>query len=374
MNHTNRRVLVIGGGIGGLAAAVAFGRRGIPVDLVELKGDNTVTGIGIIQPTNALRALDALGLAQACLDGGFAYYRYDYTDASGKVLNSSEGPRAAPHLPPFNGIRRGLLQEILFDAAQGSGASIRMGTTVADWDPQDDGVRVRFSDGRHATYDLVVAADGIYSPCRKALFGALGQPRATGQSVWRVPLPRPADMDAGVMMLGPRCKAGFIPLSQDLMYLLLVTEEDPAAHLPAEALHHLLLERLQPFGGLLDRVRGSIAPDTEIVYRPLEVVLLPAPWHSGRVVLIGDAAHASTPHLGQGAAMAIEDAVVLAELAAEGLPGDRIGPAFIARRHARAAFIQSSSINIGEYEMGRLPDLDLFGLLREVRARVVDPI
>ena len=374
MNLKKLRVLVVGGGIGGLAAAVAFGRHDIPVDLVELKDDNSVTGIGIIQPTNALRALDTMGLAQACLDGGFAYHRYDYTNASGQVLNASEGPRAAPHLPPFNGIRRGLLQQILVDAAHRSGADIRMGTTVTGWDLRDDAVGVRFSDGRQATYDLVVAADGIYSPTRQALFGSLGQPRATGQSVWRVPLPRPADMDAGMMMLGPRCKAGFIPLSPDLMYLLLVTEEDPTVHVAAEALHGLLLERLQPFGGLLDRVRDSITPDTEIVYRPLEVVQLPAPWHRGRVVLIGDAAHASTPHLGQGAAMAIEDAVVLAELAGQGLAGDRIGPAFIERRHARAAFIQSSSINIGEHEMGRLPDLNLFELLRNVRARVVEPI
>src|SRR5205823_3724093 len=158
------------------------------------------------------------------------------------------------------------------------------------------------------------------------------------------------------------------------MYLLLVTEEDPQKFISRDELCAALLQRLAGFGGLVDKSRASLTRDADIVYRPLEVVMLPAPWSQGRIVLIGDASHASTPHLGQGAAMAIEDAVVLAELVAKGVPGDRLGAAWEERRVERASFIQNASMAIGNYEMRKLPDLDLFGLHSQVRARVVQAI
>jgi 2-polyprenyl-6-methoxyphenol hydroxylase-like FAD-dependent oxidoreductase len=111
-----------------------------------------------------------------------------------------------------------------------------------------------------------------------------------------------------------------------------------------------------------------------VVYRPLEVVMLPAPWHTGRVVFIGDASHASTPHLGQGAAMAVEDAVVLGELVAASTPVETLGDAFMARRYARATHIQNASFAIGEYEQGRLPDFDLLAVLRDARACAAEAI
>jgi 2-polyprenyl-6-methoxyphenol hydroxylase-like FAD-dependent oxidoreductase len=113
--------------------------------------------------------------------------------------------------------------------------------------------------------------------------------------------------------------------------------------------------------------REHIHPQSEVVYRPLEIVVLPPPWYQGRVILIGDAAHASTPHLGQGAAMAVEDAVVLGELVAK-VPLANLGEAYMARRYERAKRIQGASIAIGEYELGKQPDLDLPDVLRQARA------
>jgi 2-polyprenyl-6-methoxyphenol hydroxylase-like FAD-dependent oxidoreductase len=374
MSAAGLKVLVIGGGIGGLAAATALCQAGVRVDLVELKAEWGRSGVGIIQPSNALRALDSIGVARKCLAVGHPYDRYDYMDAGGKILSAAPGLKAVPDFPAFNGIVRGELHDILLAAAQSAGASIRMGTSVASHAQDADGVDLVFTDGRRGRYDFVVAADGIYSPMRERLFGGAVRARLTGQCVWRLTMPRPAPFTQGVMMVGAHRKAGFIPIGREAMYLLLVTEEPEGTHFTHEQLAPALLDRLQEFGGLVDEVRQYIVPGADIVYRPMEVVMLPAPWHVGRIVLIGDAAHASTPHLGQGAAMAIEDAVVFAELLRSGTPADEVGPAYMARRYERACQIQNASLAIGEYELGRRPDLDLFATLAQARARAIQPI
>lgn len=368
------RVLVVGGGIGGLATAMALRRAGCQVDLVELQNHWQQSGVGIIQPANALRALDSLGLAQACLAAGFAYEGYDYFDAQGTLIHAMPSPRVAPHLPAHNGILRSRLHEILLVAARESGADLRAGTTWTELTPKADAVEVDFSDGRRETYDLVIAADGIYSPLRARLFGTQYAPQTTGQSVWRLTMPRPADMTRGVMMSAENRKAGYIPLSQELMYLLLVTQETPGRQFSREELPNALRERLEGFGGLVAATRHHVTDDCDVVYRPLEVVMLPPPWHAGRVVFIGDASHASTPHLGQGAAMAVEDAIVLGELVRGATPVSSLGEAFTARRYARATHIQNASFAIGEYEQGRRPELDLIALLRDARACAAEAI
>lgn len=375
MTHSKvSKVLIVGGGIGGLMAVTVLRRAGCEVDLVEAKADWQQAGVGIIQPANALRALDSVGLAQACLDAGFAYDGYDYLDAQGKLLHAGPSPKVAAHLPPNNGILRSRLHEILLAAARASGASLRSGLTWSSMREDAEGVDVEFTDGSAGRYGLVIGADGIYSPLREKLFGLAYAPQTTGQSVWRLTMQRPAHMRRGVMQSAPNRKAGYIPLSQDLMYLLLVTQESPDRQMTREELPALLRERLQGFGGLVAETMTQITDDCEVVYRPLEIVRLPSPWYVGRTILIGDAAHASTPHLGQGAAMAIEDAVVLAELVAAGLAGEALGQAYMKRRFARASEIQEASIQIGEYEQGRAPGLDLQALLARTRACAAEAI
>jgi 2-polyprenyl-6-methoxyphenol hydroxylase-like FAD-dependent oxidoreductase len=366
-------VLVAGGGIGGLTAAAALGQAGCRVDLLEDKPAWGASGVGIIQPGNALRALDSIGVAQQCLAAGHPYDRYRYTDAQGRLLNEAPGMRASPHLPPYNGIVRGRLHDILLAAAREAGAQIRMGTRITGFEQDASGVTVNASDGRASRHDLVVVAEGIHSPTRDRLFGPQARPRLTGQSVWRLTMPKPAHVTQGVMMVGRQRKAGFIPLGPDTMYLLSVSIEPAGMRFKPDELAPALLERLAEFGGLVDEVRPCITRDAGIVFRELEVVHVPPPWHQGRVVLIGDAAHASTPHLGQGAAMAVEDAVVLAELVRTGIPLAELGNAWMERRYRRASRIQEASIAIGQFEQGQRPDLDLFATLQEARALAASP-
>ena len=182
----------------------------------------------------------------------------------------------------------------------------------------DDGVTVTFSNGRSASYDLVVGADGIRSRMRQLLFGDAFEPTYTGHGVWRFTTSRPEALNYQAMYLGVGVKAGLIPLTPDTMYLLLVTNEPGNPWMASDRLHALLADRLASFGGMVAAARERLSDPKDVVYVPIEEVTVPPPWHVGRVVLIGDAAHASSPHIAQGAAMAVEDAVVLAELAAEG--------------------------------------------------------
>jgi 2-polyprenyl-6-methoxyphenol hydroxylase-like FAD-dependent oxidoreductase len=223
---------------------------------------------------------------------------------------------------------------------------------VSDLRDDNGAVEVTLSDGREEEYDLVVAFDGINSAQRTRLFGAEYQPVYTGYGVWRVTVPRPAELDYTALYQAPGAKAGHIPLSQELMYLLLVHPEPHHARFDKAQHVDMLRERLAPFEGVVGDIREGLKDSDDVVYSPLSEVMLPAPWHRGRVLLCGDAAHACTPHITQGAAMALEDAVVLPEeLARSERPLEERLRAFGERRYPRAKFVQDVSRGILNSEM-----------------------
>ena len=234
------------------------------------------------------------------------------------------------------------------------------------------------TDGSSGRYDVVVGADGLNSLVRRFVFPDAPTPEYTGQVVWRVNVPRPADLDRIDMFVGTNGKAGFVPLAPDLMYVLLienVAEEDIAV--PADRLAATMRERLAEFGGPVAEVRDTyITDDAEVVYRPVESLLVPAPWYRGRVVIIGDAAHATSPHVGQGAAMAIEDAVVLVQ---ETTADQSLGAAlssFMERRFERARLIWQISRQIGQWELDHTPppEADFVGLTQQSIHATAAPI
>lgn len=346
------KVLVIGGGIGGLVAARALRLKGIEVDLVEKEPGWTVYGVGIIQPNNALRALDRVGLAKACLDNGGAFIGWRVHDAAGNALIEPDDNRAAaPHLPANNGITRPRLHEILVEGALETGTHIRLGTTATALDDDGDGVDVNFSDGTSGRYDLVIGYDGAFSATRKKLFGEKYTPQFTGQGVWRYNLPRPANMDTGGVYFGPDTKVGLVPLSPTLMYIFVVTAEKDGTWYDGPGLADELRSRLTGYSGLVEDLREQIVDPTEVVYRPMINGLVEGPWHRGRILLAGDAAHTTTPHLAQGAAMAIEDAVLLADLLGEKHALEDALSEFMNRRFDRVKFVVDSSMQLAAWEL-----------------------
>lgn len=343
-----KNVLIVGGGIGGLTAAIAFAKHGIHADIVEIKAEPSVYGVGIIQPGNALRALDALGLMQACLAAGFPIEKYRYFDAQEHLLATLDLMRIVdPNTPATNMIPRPALHRILMDAAQSAGVSMRFGLTLKSVAFDSQAADVELSDGTRARYDLVVGADGIRSHVRGLLFGDI-KPQFTGHGVWRFTTQRPPELDFQAMYMGVGLKAGLVPLTPDTMYLLLVTNEPENRWMQPDRLHDLLRDYLAPFGGMVAEARERLTDPKDVVYVPIEEIELAPPWHKGRAVLIGDAAHASSPHIAQGAAMAIEDAVVLAEIAAvSGGEVEAMLDAFEKRRYPRCKFVQELSRKVG---------------------------
>ncbi|MFM0620415.1 FAD-dependent monooxygenase, partial [Paraburkholderia nemoris] len=175
-----KKVLVVGGGIGGLTCAVALAARGIMAEVIEAKPAHQTVGVGIIQPGNALRALKSLGLMQACLDAGFQTDDYVYFDAHENELARLKMSRiAAPNVPAVNFLPRPALHQILDAATRKSGSIVRMGITVSRMVEDEAGIDVSFSDGTEGRYDLVVGADGIRSAARAMLFGYAIDPQYT---------------------------------------------------------------------------------------------------------------------------------------------------------------------------------------------------
>src|SRR5271155_2719072 len=163
------RVLIVGAGIGGLAAAIALRERGIAVDVVEL--ETRVLGLGITLTGTTLRALDMVGLADGAARQGFGFDFFLVSNGAGKLQAKNPLPPARPGLPAAVGIKRPLFAKLMTEAAEAKGASIRYGLTVEAISQNDAAVSVRFTDGSRGNYDLMIGADGVFSSIRKRVFG-----------------------------------------------------------------------------------------------------------------------------------------------------------------------------------------------------------
>ena len=370
-----KKVLIVGGGIGGLCAAIALRRQAIEVDLVELKTQWTVYGVGIIQQSNVVREMAKLGVLDGYLDAAYAFEDVTINTTAGEQLARIPGQRlAGPEYPANVGISRLALHQVLSETTIALGASIRLGLSVQTLEQVDDGVDVLLTDGSRDCYDLVVGADGLYSRIRGLLFGEQYRPRFTGQSVWRYNFPRAAGIDHLATFQGPAGNAGLVPLGRDQMYLFVTSHEPANPRMDAATLATQMRQRLSGFTGLIGELREQILDSDQVVYKPLEVVFVSEPWYRGRVVLIGDAVHATTPHLGQGAGMAIEDAVVLGEeLVADGSVEQQL-ERFMARRYERCKFISESSVLAGDKEMTHDSGFDRIGLVRRMLEVTAEPI
>jgi 2-polyprenyl-6-methoxyphenol hydroxylase-like FAD-dependent oxidoreductase len=231
------------------------------------------------------------------------------------------------------------LHEILIEAAENVGVHIHLGLSWKSFEQETDTVTVTYTDGSTGTYDLVVAADGIRSGVRRHLFGRRFDPVDTGYACWRMAVLRPKHLTHSEYFNGETVKATVIHLSQDLMYLLVVEQVRPGEEPDRGRMPEQLRNRLTGFGGLIGEIRDSIDADSDIHWAPLQEVQLPAPWYRGRIVISGDAAHAVLPHLAQGAGMAMEDALVLADELDKHPAVPTALEAFMARREPRVKFV-----------------------------------
>ena len=344
--------LVIGGGVGGMSAALALARRGVEVQLADADPQWRSYGAGISVTGLSLRAFDDLGILDEVREKGFVGSGIRLRAVDGSVI--MESPTAPPEAPPVarsGGIMRPVLHEIMSNRVRDAGIRVTLGAEITQLTQDPDGTDVTFPGGRQERFDLVVGADGIFSKTRDALFPHAPKPKFTGQGCWRIVADRPAEVDRAEMWHGGPVKLGFNPVSREKMYAFILEHvPDNPWYEPEEQLPHVA-GLLGSYGGYVAAVRASLGEDSLVNYRPLEWVMLPPPWHKGRVVLIGDAVHATTPHMASGAGMAVEDGLVLAdELGRHDDAGDALA-AFTARRFERARMVVENSVRIGEIEM-----------------------
>jgi 2-polyprenyl-6-methoxyphenol hydroxylase-like FAD-dependent oxidoreductase len=350
-------ILVVGGGIGGLTAAMALRARGHRVTVIERDRAWSVYGVGIIQQANVVRAMKQLGLVDEYLSAGVGFDKVVVHAPDGSKVAEVPAKRLAEDYPANVGVGRPALHKVLGDRTVAVGADVRLGLSVRTIEDDGEGVEVGFSDGAAERFHVVIGADGVYSKTRQWLFPDLPGPHFTGQAVWRYNLPRPPGMDALHVYNGSP-GVGLVPISEQLMYMYVTTAEPGNPAYQREGLAAAMRSKIADAAPAIRELAQQITCDDEVVYRPLETLMLYGPWHKGRTVLLGDAVHSTTPHLGQGAGMAIEDSLVLAEELTTHTAVDAAFGAYRERRFERCRYIVERSLAICHGQLGKGPLVD----------------
>jgi 2-polyprenyl-6-methoxyphenol hydroxylase-like FAD-dependent oxidoreductase len=210
---------------------------------------------------------------------------------------------------------------------------------------------------------------------RDLAFGTELRPHYTGQMNWRATVSRPPEVLGRYSYFGPTNKSGFNPVSDATMYIYIVQNVPLRPRWDDAKLPEMMRSLLAEFGGALGRAREEVRAPEQIICRPIFSLIVPPPWHRGRIVVIGDAAHATTPHLASGASLAIEDAIVLARLLAAETPLADTLDAFTRLRHARCRMIVENSELLGEWEKNpSAPNADTINVIARSYRALAEPV
>ncbi|WP_020655788.1 FAD-dependent monooxygenase [Massilia niastensis] len=302
--------LVAGAGLSGMATAICLSRLGVRVDLVEIDpGWRPATGPVRIDAA-ALQAMEALGIDGAGLAAIREADGIDLRSASGALLahdpaGMARDTRGALMLRPA-------LARLLADATLAAGVEVRLGATVRSLRQDADGVEVEFSDTHGARYDLLVGADGVHSRLRELAWRGAPQPAFSGQALWHARLPRPPALARATIWQGGDLELALHPVAADEACLLLRQDGAPGP-VPAAQVLPMLRGLLARFPAAPVRaIAAALDGRSQAACRALERIELGAPWHSGRVLLAGDAVHGTVGRYGVGGSRGMGDAVLLA--------------------------------------------------------------
>ncbi|WP_253870671.1 FAD-dependent monooxygenase [Promicromonospora umidemergens] len=352
-----QNVGIVGAGAAGLATAILLAEAGADVVVYEAKPTLGALGSGITLQGNALRALDRLGVWDQVRERSFSF------DLLGIRAPGPEAPLVAempdnkmggPDYPATAGMYRPDLAEIMLARARELGATVRSGTRVTALTQTDGAVTLALetdAGAEQVTHELVVGADGLNSAVRD-LIGIETRPEPNGMGIFRAFVRRPAEADHTELVFGgPSYIAGFCPTGEDTMYAYLVEDKQDRQGMTPEEGSKIMAEMARPYGAHWNAIRAQLEEGVEhLNYTWFTSHVVAEPWNRGRVVIIGDAAHSCPPTVAQGAAQALEDALVLGDvLTRHATVSDELWAEFHERRVPRATTVVEASNQIASW-------------------------
>ncbi|MFD4600710.1 FAD-dependent monooxygenase [Streptomyces sp. NPDC058464] len=348
--------LIVGGGIAGLSSAIALQQAGVQCDVAEI-GDLRPVGAGIGLAGRAPDALDELGVYdQVVATGQLGLGRPVMYDAAGGVLSAAPPPDDIPGAREPIGGYRPALAEILVKRATELGARVETGMSIESIVDTADATVVTMTDGEVRSYDFVIGADGINSRTRSLAFPDAPEVRYAGQMSIRWVFPSDPVDGEGWYISGEMGRMAFYHQPYpNAMYCPMVLNL-PRTKMSQQEAYEFVKRFLDTYTApAIVELRKHLTPESELIVRPFDWMLMGKPWHRGRTLLIGDAAHATTAHMGMGGGMALEDGVVLAQCVTTAASLEEAYETFFDRRFERVKTVVETSVTLSEREQQNLP-------------------
>jgi len=367
--------LIVGGSIAGMNTAIALAQKGVRVDVVELA--EVPLGASLAFSGRAAEALVELGI----YDEVHATGRPSEGSTAGSNRNATTGEMVnpGPQRPTWPGavdavgVYRPAFLEVAQKEAERLGVRVRKGLSYETFVDGPDGVDVTFTDGETSRYDLMIAADGINSKIREILFPDAPKPQYSGQLSIRWMAPGPQVQDEG-WYASEVGRLGFYYLPQGMVYIPAVINIPETRWISDEEVRSLFTALLDSMSApAIRELRSRLTDTSELIGRPFYWILLPGPWHKGRVLLIGDAAHATSAHMGMGGGMALEDAVVLGQSIAAAATLPEAFDMFMKRRFERVKLVVETSNRLGQLEQQHAPQSENVALLTKAFGTLGEP-
>lgn len=340
------KLLIVGGGIGGLTTAIALKKFGFDCEVFESASEFGQVGSGLWVAPNAMKIFSRLDLAEEIQAAGSQCKAGAIMTYDGKVLGDMEGDKIfAKHGCHITAIHRAYLHEILCKHA----GVVRTGKHFVRYEEVGEKVVVHFADGSSAEGDIVVGADGIKSLVRQQMLGDV-EYRYSGQTCWRLMTEYSEEMDYGMVeMWGDRggLRVGSGKVLEDLVYTFITAKAERGGVDNKETLKSDLLELCRVFPEITTELIQR-TPVDKILRNDLYDFKPLSQWYNDRVVLVGDSAHATTPNLGQGACQAIESAYVLAQSLKECGTVEEAFARYQSMRKKKAHHVTNASWQMGQ--------------------------
>lgn len=342
----SKRAIIIGGGVGGLCAAIALRKIGIEATVYERAAMLGDVGAGLVVAANAIRSLQRLGLAEAAVATGSKITLAQIRTSDGAVLSATDMRNYDTQFgAPTIAIHRAALHTVLLDALPA--AQVKLGAACVRVEQDAEGVTAHFEDGSTDRAEMLIGADGVRSVIRRQLFPAV-ELRYSGYTAWRGAVISDDEVALGITSetWGRGHRFGIVRIDAERVYWFATANTPPGVTYPPDEQKELLLKIFggwhHPIKPLLEATPAEVILHNDIAdFAPLRQ------WSVGRITLLGDAAHATTPNMGQGACMAIESADVLAQCLSQTADVMAAFKAYELRRQPRTAFITNQSWQIG---------------------------